>query len=74
VRSRNASSSAKQRRARPTRLIDVRAFPAGDTVRHWRAGLKTLDGGMPIPIWNAADALAVMDRHAIGTAVLSINS
>jgi predicted TIM-barrel fold metal-dependent hydrolase len=71
-----SSSGAAAATAMPTRLIDVHAhfLPAAYRQALARAGLKTLDGGMPIPTWNAADALAVMDRHAIGTAVLSISS
>ncbi len=39
-----------------------------------KAGLKTLDGGMPIPAWSANAALEVMDRQKIDTAMLSVSS
>jgi 6-methylsalicylate decarboxylase len=62
--------------ARPPRRIDVHA--------HWlpplyqqalaRAGLKTLDGGIPVPAWNQDMMLASMDRFRISTSMLSITS
>lgn len=39
-----------------------------------RAGLRTVDGGMPIPAWTAAAALEVMDRQGIATAMISLSS
>lgn len=39
-----------------------------------KAGLKTLDGGMPVPAWSAEAALAVMDRQGIETAMVSLSS
>ncbi len=39
-----------------------------------KAGVTTLDGGFPIPAWNAEAALAMMDRHGIGTAMISLSS
>jgi len=39
-----------------------------------RAGLGTLDGGMPIPAWSAAAAIEVMDRQQIATAIVSLSS
>jgi len=39
-----------------------------------RAGLKTVDGGMPIPAWSASAALETMDRQGIGTAMVSLSS
>lgn len=39
-----------------------------------KAGLKTVDGGMPVPAWSEADALAMMDRQGIETAMISVSS
>jgi predicted TIM-barrel fold metal-dependent hydrolase len=39
-----------------------------------KAGLKTVDGGMPIPAWSAEAALGVMDRQGIETAMVSLSS
>lgn len=39
-----------------------------------KAGLTTLDGGFPIPAWSEDAALAMMDRHGIGTAMISLSS
>jgi predicted TIM-barrel fold metal-dependent hydrolase len=39
-----------------------------------KAGLKTLDGGMPIPAWSAETAVAMMDRQQIATAMISLSS
>ena len=39
-----------------------------------KAGLKTLDGGMPVPSWNAQAAIEVMDRQQISTAMVSLTS
>lgn len=38
------------------------------------AGLRTLDGGFPIPAWSAAAHLAAMDRNGIRASVLSIST
>ena len=38
------------------------------------AGLKTLDGGMPIPNWTPQGALAIMDEVGIAGAILSVSS
>ena len=38
------------------------------------AGLKTLDGGIPVPEWSEARALAIMDEVGIDGAVLSVSS
>lgn len=38
------------------------------------AGLKTLDGGFPIPAWSAEAHLEAMDRFGIRTSVLSIST
>lgn len=39
-----------------------------------KAGLKTVDGGMPIPAWSVEAALQVMDRQQIETAMISLSS
>lgn len=39
-----------------------------------KAGLQTVDGGMPVPAWSAEAALAVMDRQQIETAMISLSS
>lgn len=39
-----------------------------------KAGLRTVDGGMPIPAWNAEAMLAMMDRQQIATAMVSLSS
>jgi predicted TIM-barrel fold metal-dependent hydrolase len=38
------------------------------------AGLKTLDGGFPVPRWSAAAAVEMMDRQEIATAIVSLSS
>ena len=38
------------------------------------AGLKTVDGGFPIPRWSLSAALETMDRHGIETAMVSVSS
>ena len=39
-----------------------------------KAGLKTLDGGFPIPSWSEDAALEMMGRHNIDTAMISLSS
>jgi len=39
-----------------------------------KAGLKTLDGGFPIPAWSAEAALEMMGRQNIETAMISLSS
>ena len=39
-----------------------------------RAGLKTLDGGFPVPRWSAEAAIEMMDRQEIATAMVSLSS
>ncbi len=39
-----------------------------------RAGLRTLDGGFPVPQWSAAAAIEMMDRQEIATAIVSLSS
>lgn len=38
------------------------------------AGLRTLDGGIPVPDWSEARALAIMDEVGIDGALLSVSS
>ena len=38
------------------------------------AGMRTLDGGFPVPEWSAAAAIATMDRLEIATAMVSLSS
>ena len=39
-----------------------------------KAGLQTVDGGMPVPTWSAEAAIAMMDRQEIETAMISLSS
>ena len=39
-----------------------------------KAGLITVDGGMPVPAWSAQAAIEMMDRQEIGTAMISLSS
>ncbi len=39
-----------------------------------KAGLKTLDGGFPVPAWSVEAALEMMDRQQIQTAMVSLSS
>ncbi len=39
-----------------------------------KAGLTTLDGGMPVPAWSEVAHLETMDRLEIATAMLSVSS
>jgi predicted TIM-barrel fold metal-dependent hydrolase len=39
-----------------------------------KAGLRTVDGGMPIPAWSAQAALEMMDGQDIETAMISLSS
>lgn len=56
--------------------IDVHAhfLPAFYCEALAKAGLATVDGGMPIPAWSAAAALEMMDRQEIATAMVSLSS
>ncbi len=58
------------------RRIDVHAhfLPECYTRALDKAGLKTLDGGFPIPAWSAEAALAMMGRQDIETAMISLSS
>lgn len=39
-----------------------------------KAGLKTVDGGMPVPAWSPEAHLEMMDRQGIATSMLSVSS
>ncbi|WP_332770819.1 hypothetical protein [Phenylobacterium sp.] len=39
-----------------------------------KAGLETVDGGMPIPAWSVTAALEMMDRQQIATGMISLSS
>jgi predicted TIM-barrel fold metal-dependent hydrolase len=58
------------------RAIDVHAhfLPPAYRQALADAGLKTLDGGMPVPDWSPERALRIMDEVGIGVAVLSVSS
>ncbi|HEY2070352.1 MAG TPA: amidohydrolase family protein [Rhizomicrobium sp.] len=56
--------------------IDVHAHFLPDCYVHalQKVGLKTLDGGFPIPAWSGAAALEMMERQKIDTAMISLSS
>lgn len=56
--------------------IDVHAHFLPECYTHAlaKAGLKTLDGGFPIPAWSADAALEMMKRQDIETAMISLSS
>lgn len=58
------------------RTIDVHAHCLPPVYRQALndAGLKTLDGGWPVPDWSPERALALMDEVGIAGAMLSISS
>ena len=58
------------------RTIDVHAHFLPPVYREALrdAGLKTLDGGIPVPDWSPEKALAVMDEVGIAGALLSVSS
>ena len=60
----------------PCGRVDVHAHFLPEPYREAlaKAGLRTLDGGFPIPAWSAEAHLAMMDRQGIGTAMLSVSS
>ena len=61
---------------RPCGRIDVHAHFLPDVYAQAlaRAGLRTLDGGFPVPGWSAAAAIEMMDRQEIATAIVSLSS
>lgn len=56
--------------------IDVHAHFLPECYLHAlkKAGLKTLDGGMPIPAWRVETTLEMMGRQNIETAMISLSS
>ena len=60
----------------PCGRIDVHAhfLPGFYAEALAKAGLRTLDGGMPVPAWSADAHLEMMDRLEIATAMLSVSS
>ncbi|HEY1710154.1 MAG TPA: amidohydrolase family protein [Rhizomicrobium sp.] len=56
--------------------IDVHAHFLPECYLHAlrKAGLKTLDGGFPIPAWSEEAALEMMSRQNIATAMISLSS
>jgi predicted TIM-barrel fold metal-dependent hydrolase len=58
------------------RTIDVHAHFLPPVYREALrdAGMKTLDGGIPVPDWSPEQALAIMDEVGIAGAVLSVSS
>ena len=56
--------------------IDVHAhfLPEVYAAALTQAGLRTVDGGMPVPAWSAEAAIEVMDRQQIDTAIISLSS
>ncbi|MEV7229070.1 amidohydrolase family protein [Polymorphospora sp. NPDC051019] len=61
---------------RDPRLIDMHGhcLPAEYLRAAGRAGMRTFDGGMPIPRWNLGLAVEFMDRRNIAVQVLSVSS
>jgi len=66
----------KGRTVEPTGTIDVHAHFLPPVYRDAlaAAGLKTVDGGMPVPDWSPERALAIMDELEISGALLSVSS
>lgn len=66
----------KGRTMEPAGTIDVHAHFLPPVYRDALAagGLKTVDGGMPVPEWSPERALAIMDELGICGALLSVSS
>src|SRR5258705_9514311 len=56
--------------------VDTHAHFIPPSYRHALAdaGVETSDGGVPFPPWSLDEHLAMMDRHEIELAVLSLSS
>lgn len=54
--------------------VHVHFLPAAYHRALQEAGVRSLDGGMPIPDWSAEQAIAVMDQYGIAVSVLSLSS
>jgi predicted TIM-barrel fold metal-dependent hydrolase len=59
-----------------TSTIDVHAhfLPPAYQAALQSAGLKTLDGGIPVPDWSPERALGLMDEIGVAGAILSVSS
>src|SRR5688500_6570832 len=68
------SQGEKGRAVESTGTIDVHAHFLPPVYRDAlaTAGLKTVDGGMPVPEWSPERALAIMDELGISGALLSV--
>jgi predicted TIM-barrel fold metal-dependent hydrolase len=81
---RAALAGASALLAAPTRSQAMSALGTLDVHAHFlppvyrdalkKAGLKTLDGGIPVPDWSPERALAIMDEIGVAGAVLSVSS
>jgi len=81
---RAALAGASALLAAPTRSHAMSALGTLDVHAHFlppvyrdalmKAGLKTVDGGMPVPDWSPERALAIMDEIGVAGAVLSVSS
>jgi 6-methylsalicylate decarboxylase len=60
----------------PRGRIDVHAhfLPPAYRDALLAAGLRELDGGIPVPSWSVEAALGMMDRFGIATQILSVSS
>jgi predicted TIM-barrel fold metal-dependent hydrolase len=56
------------------RRIDTHAHVVPPAYAQWLARLGLDGAGMPIPRWTREDALALMDRQGIETAILSLST
>jgi predicted TIM-barrel fold metal-dependent hydrolase len=54
--------------------IDTHSHVVPPEYAEWLRGKGVLAGGLPIPSWDADTTLALMDRHQIATAVLSVST
>lgn len=70
------AAQAPKEAARMTKTLDVHAhfLPPVYQDALKSAGLRTVDGGMPVPEWSPERALAVMDQAGIAGALLSVSS
>lgn len=70
------AQAAPKEAARMTKTLDVHAhfLPPVYQEALKSAGLRSVDGGMPVPEWSPERALAVMDQAGIAGALLSVSS
>lgn len=57
-----------------TLRIDTHHHVVPPEYASWLRSKGRLAGGLPIPEWSPAAALELMDRHQVGTAVLSVST